>query len=119
MAVLKAVFALPRPELFPPLVPESGYTFPSGHALLAVGLYGGLAALIVARHPRSVWRWIAAAPLPVIALAICWCRVYQGVHYPTDVAAGGLAGVCWVTGCLTARHYARRRIDARAAAAAG
>jgi diacylglycerol kinase (ATP) len=117
MGVLKAAFALPRPDLFPALVPETGYTFPSGHALCATGLYGGLAALVVARHPRSAWRWAAAAVLAVLVLAICWCRVYQGVHYPMDVAAGVLAGVCWVSGCLVARHYARRRMAARAAAA--
>jgi diacylglycerol kinase (ATP) len=110
MAVLKTAFALPRPDLFPPLVPEKGYTFPSGHALLAVGLYGALAALIVSRNMRSATRWLIASLLVLLAVGICWSRIYQGVHYPIDVAAGILAGVWWVSGCLLARHYAQRRM---------
>ena len=49
--ILKALFARPRPAYFPPLVLESGYSFPSGHILASVALYGLLAVLL--------WRGIA------------------------------------------------------------
>src|SRR5438067_10371956 len=57
---LKQSFRLPRPDLFPWLPPEEGYTFPSGHALMGVCLYGYLAAVVVLDEPRRLRRWVAA-----------------------------------------------------------
>lgn len=44
--VLKILFARPRPRVFPPLVPENTYSFPSGHTLAAAALYDLLAILL-------------------------------------------------------------------------
>lgn len=111
---LKGVFVVARPAPVGDLVQIGGYSFPSGHALRGVGLYGGLAALLLAGHRRSVLRWVLAAGCTLLALAICWSRPYLGVHYPGDVAAGALAAVAWVSSCLVARHRVRVRLAARA-----
>jgi diacylglycerol kinase (ATP) len=111
MGVLKMIFQVPRPELFERLqaVTPGSYSFPSGHALRATGMFGFLAAVLVAGGPRRVWRWLAAAGCVLVAAAVCWSRVYIGVHWPTDVAAGAAAAAAWVTACMMARHYAKTR----------
>ncbi len=93
--VLKSVFQRARPELF-----DSGYTapfysFPSGHATIAVGFYGML-SLILAYHLRGFARWAVAFGGIVLVLLIGFSRLYLGVHYPTDVLAGFLAAPLWV-----------------------
>ena len=65
--------------------------------------------LLVSYGPRSAWRWLAAGIGGLLAVGICWSRVYLAVHWPTDVIAGGLAAAAWVAACFVARHYAMRR----------
>jgi len=111
IAVLKPAFGVARPEFFPHLAPADGLSFPSGHALNGTGLFGFLAALMVARgyHQRHPAWWAGAAACVLLAAGICWSRVYIGVHTPTDVAAGAVAATAWVAACLVARHYAMAR----------
>ena len=107
--VMKAAFGVDRPGLAGRVVPASWYSFPSGHALRAVGLFGCLAVLLLRVDPRAWWRWVVAAALLAVAAGVCWTRVYLGVHWPTDVVAGALAAAAWVGCCLIARHHIRRR----------
>jgi diacylglycerol kinase (ATP) len=108
--VLKALFAVPRPDLAPPLAAAEGFSFPSGHALRAVGLYGTLAALVIGHNPRAAWRWLCGVALGLLAAGVCWTRLYLGVHWLSDVAAGSLAAVVWVSGCLIVRASVRSRV---------
>jgi diacylglycerol kinase (ATP) len=110
-AVLKPAFAVARPDLFPPPHPARGYSFPSGHALRGVGVFGFLAAVAAMRgyaQRKVVW-WLVAVGCVALAVGVCWSRVYLGVHWPTDVIAGGLAAAAWLTACLIARYYAMTR----------
>lgn len=111
--LLKLSFARVRPEAFfdYPLPPSP--SFPSGHALYAVSVFGGLAALLSARLKHYALRiavWSGATALIVL---VGLSRVYLGVHYPSDVLAGYSVGVIWVTavafGDRLARHRRRRR----------
>lgn len=114
--VLKPFFGIARPNLFPSIAPAMGYSFPSGHALRGIGIYGFLAALAAVRgwqRRQPLW-WLLAIFWSVVGIAICWSRVYLGVHTPTDVIAGGLAASAWVATCLSARHYAMTRPRNRA-----
>ena len=94
--VLKLTFHRTRPLAFFGTSPSS-FSFPSGHALGSFCFYGILAAIL---SDRMVGRkskfliWLAAALLVgMIGLS----RIYLGVHYPSDVIAGYLAGAVWVT----------------------
>ena len=93
--VLKAVFRRARPELFDSGYTASFYSFPSGHATVAVGFYGAL-TLILAYRLRGLARWAVATGGVLLVLLIGFSRLYLGVHYPTDVLAGLLAAPLWV-----------------------
>lgn len=87
-----------RPTLFEPLVHETSFSFPSGHALLAVVFYGLLAYLAASAVKTQRARRFIFFLWIFLALAIGLSRLYLGVHYPTDVIAGYLAGFAWL--CL-------------------
>ena len=93
--VLKAVFGWARPELFDAGYEASFYSFPSGHATVAVGFYGAL-TLILAYRLRGYARWIVVILGVALVLLIGFSRLYLGVHYPTDVLAGFLAAPLWL-----------------------
>jgi undecaprenyl-diphosphatase len=94
--VLKYVFERARPELFDSGVVESTYSFPSGHATIAVGFYGTL-ALLLAWRATGLRRWLIMVAGVLLVLLIGFSRLYLGVHYPTDVLAGFLAAPLWVS----------------------
>ena len=113
--VLKSAFAIARPPFYPDSPPTSGSSFPSGHALRAVGIYGYLAAVALAHgfsRRRPGW-WVVSALSALLAVGVCWSRVYLGVHWPTDVIAGALAATVWVAACLVARHRGAIRAHRR------
>lgn len=101
---LKALFHRARPET---AFAALGYSFPSGHAFAAVTLYGMLAYWLARGIPRyRGWIWAAAI---LLVLLIGFSRIYLGVHYASDVAAGFAAGLPWLWGCLALpAHMAKR-----------
>lgn len=105
--VLKHLFQQPRPDLFESLAPETSYSFPSGHSLMSVCLYGYLSLLVLFEHPRKTWP--LALALLLLPLGIMASRLYLGVHWFTDVIAGGLVASFWLTICLMLRRVALRR----------
>ena len=92
---LKSLLQRARPELFDSGYAASFYSFPSGHATVAVGFYGTL-ALLLAWRLKGFWRWTVAAIGILLVLLIGFSRLYLGVHYPTDIIAGYLAAPLWV-----------------------
>ncbi|PSN19710.1 phosphatase PAP2 family protein [filamentous cyanobacterium CCP5] len=94
---LKLFFGKARPQLWPQLITETTYSFPSGHALGSMVLYGLIAYLVALRF--SQWaRWIYSAAVILIG-AIGFSRLYLGVHWPTDVLAGYSIGFLWLVVC--------------------
>ena len=99
----KELFARPRPDAGSAVPLPDSYSFPSGHALTAVVVFGVLAALLGGNAT-----YLAAA---AVALAIGASRVVLNVHYPSDVAAGFLLGLTILVLALAARSprsWARR-----------
>ena len=105
---LKHGFHRARPVPFFGVAPHS-YSFPSGHSLFSFCIYGVLAGLVARRiksHVLAAVVWIAAA---LLIAAIGLSRIYLGVHYPSDVLAGYLAGAIWVSGLIAADRIRKRR----------
>jgi undecaprenyl-diphosphatase len=111
--LLKISFARTRPEAFFDYPLPDSPSFPSGHALFAASVLGGLAALLTARLKHGPLRVVVWSGAIIIVLLIGFSRVYLGVHYPSDVLAGYSVAVIWVTfvalGDRLARHRRRRR----------
>jgi undecaprenyl-diphosphatase len=106
VAVLKAWFERPRPDVGSAIALPSSASFPSGHATAAVAGFGAAAVVIAERlpAPARVWVWTA-----VIAggLAVGLSRIVLNVHYVTDVLAGWCLGLAWLAACLLVRSRAR------------
>ena len=106
---LKAYFARARPDLAEALRHTSGYSFPSGHAMGATVVFGALSYLAFRIIPQ--WRWRAAAVAFAVSMivAIASSRIYLGVHWISDIAAGIAAGTLWIV-TTTVAYEAFRRI---------
>lgn len=96
--VLKGLFDRPRPELTAMMEFGPG-SFPSGHSTASAVIYLTLGLLLAGRTPNrslKVFYVLAAAFLTgLVGLS----RLYLGVHYPTDVAAGWSIGAAWALLC--------------------
>jgi membrane-associated phospholipid phosphatase len=92
---LKWIFQRERPSLNP-LVEVNSFSFPSGHAMSSFILYGAL-ILITTRITKS-WpiRLGVYAICTFMILTIGYSRIYLGVHFPSDVIAGFIAGCAWL-----------------------
>ncbi len=93
--------------------PTSG--FPSGHTAAAVCLYGALALIGGVLVKRRAYRRLFWAGAVIVPLAVAAGRLYRGMHFPSDVVAGALLGVMWLT--WMTRIYPLGKGAARAAEA--
>ncbi|MDX2240067.1 MAG: phosphatase PAP2 family protein [Leptolyngbyaceae cyanobacterium bins.302] len=96
---LKLVFNRIRPDLWQHLIVETSFSFPSGHALGSVVLYGAIAYLLSQTYPQ--WSKAIYALAGMLTGAISLSRLYLGVHWLTDVIAGISIGFLWLTICIT------------------
>ncbi len=105
---LKRYFARARPDVAEMLRQASGYSFPSGHAMVSTVLFATLSYLAIRSLPR--WRWKSAALAfgTTMIVSVALSRVYLGVHWISDVSAGIIAGLLWVTMTTVAYETWRR-----------
>jgi membrane-associated phospholipid phosphatase len=68
-------------------------SFPSGHTAASTAFYAG-AALIIAWHTRDLWfsKLIAVVGI-LLPITVAFCRMYRGMHYPTDTTTSFLLGL--------------------------
>ena len=94
--LFKLLFARARPALQSALIAETGYSFPSGHTLVAVCFYGVLAYFILKAVKSMRARTATLIVAIIIVFGIGFSRIYLGVHWPTDVLASFLLGAGWL-----------------------
>jgi undecaprenyl-diphosphatase len=92
---LKQLWSRPRPSEVPRLVETLGYSYPSGHSMGSAAILTTFAILswqyVRSAGQRAVIALVAALLIGLVGMS----RVYLGVHYPSDVAAGVALGVAW------------------------
>ncbi|MEG5058294.1 phosphatase PAP2 family protein [Microcoleus sp. A2-C5] len=110
--LLKQLFARDRPQLWERTVDVKFYSFPSGHAMISMIIYGLLGYLLGSRFPKQ--RWLIYSLTVVLIAAIGLSRLYLGVHWPTDVIAGYIAGFIWLLACIFSLQVWKEFHDSRA-----
>ncbi|HEU4735027.1 MAG TPA: phosphatase PAP2 family protein [Kofleriaceae bacterium] len=105
---LKVMFARERPRLFDKIALPTSYSFPSGHAMSALAIYGVVAAALIALYPLDRGpRRLAIGGAALLIATIGLSRIYLGVHWPSDVAGGFLGGVPPLIASVHAIHRGR------------
>ena len=104
---LKAIYQRARPTQLEGVLGVQSFSFPSGHAM-AAGAVFGILALVAWREVRGQGRWAVVVVCVGLALGVALSRVYLGVHYPTDVLAGLLAGALWADIVVLIWRFAAR-----------
>jgi membrane-associated phospholipid phosphatase len=113
---LKNTFQRVRPQLPNPWITESGWSFPSGHAMGSLVIYGMLAySLGLMTTSRALRLCIVFVAISLV-IAIGFSRIYLGVHYFSDVVAGYCAATFWLVLCITGNEVARRHRKLRSLA---
>lgn len=92
---LKTLVGRLRPVVDVPVASAPGNSFPSGHALGSIVVYGALLLVFLPAVGKR-WRPVLIALAALIVLAIGITRVALGVHYISDVIGGWLLGAAWV-----------------------
>jgi undecaprenyl-diphosphatase len=96
---LKLVYDRPRPDVVDHLVEIHTASFPSGHATMSAVVYLTLATLVMRLVDDAAVRIYVIAVAVLLTLVVGMSRIYLGVHWPSDVAAGWALGATWA--CLS------------------
>ena len=93
--ILKSILRRPRPTEFR-LINETGYSFPSGHAMVSMAFYGFLIYLIYKNIKNKYLKTILIIILSLLIIAIGISRIYLGVHYVSDIIGGFLISISYL-----------------------
>ena len=107
--LLKWGFDRPRPDLVAHGHAVYTSSFPSGHSMMSAVVFLTLGVLLATTQTKPVMQIyiLSIAVLGTVAVGIS--RVYLGVHWPTDVLAGWLAGTGWALLCWIIADLLRDR----------
>lgn len=90
--IVKRIIGRSRPDKINWLVVEKGYSFPSGHTMIAIAFYGLVIYFITKSNIKKYSKILLSIILSLLILLIGLSRIYLGVHYFSDVIGGLLWG---------------------------
>ena len=93
--LLKSMFMIPRPDI-QTLIEESGYSYPSGHAMLSLAFYGFIIYLGIKRRDSSLKKLGIIIFFSLLILLIGFSRIYLGVHHFSDIIGGYLISLTYL-----------------------
>lgn len=97
--ILKRAIDRARPGI-EHLVSVETLSYPSGHAMSAMAFYGFTIYLLLTFKFNKILKVVLVVFLIVLIINIGISRIYLGVHYPSDVIGGFIAGFIWVIFCI-------------------
>lgn len=104
---IKSIYERPRPTIHR-LMDISGYSFPSGHTMMAVSLYAMIVYILWPNLRKHTHRVILISMSFIIACMIALSRIYVGVHYPTDILGGIVCSAAVLTFLLSFDQWIRQ-----------
>ena len=87
--VIKLIFRRPRPEVRR-LVVEKSFSFPSGHTMAAVTLYGVLIFFVMRSKLNKGLRIAISMVLGLFPIGVAVSRIYLGAHFASDVIGAAI-----------------------------
>jgi undecaprenyl-diphosphatase len=111
--LLKLGFDRARPDLVPHGSVVYTSSFPSGHSMMAAVTYLTLGALLARVEASIRMKTYLLSVAVILTVLVGVSRVYLGVHWPTDVAAGWAVGAAWALACslVMRRLQTRGRVE--------
>ena len=85
--IIKYIVRRDRPDVLR-LISQGVYSFPSGHAMISVCVYGFLFYLDCSKIKKPWLKYISATILGILIIGVGISRIYVGVHYASDIIAG-------------------------------
>lgn len=114
--IVKRVMERSRPELWDAVYPRHNFSFPSGHATQSMAI---LVATLILLGPSRLRMPLIVCGVTYVSL-VGLCRMYLGLHYPTDVLAGWALSLAWVCAVsLLCEFLAPKRVPADSGAYVG
>jgi membrane-associated phospholipid phosphatase len=99
-SITKEGYDRPRPTAGSPIELPSSTSFPSGHAMTGIAVFGLLGLLVACERASRRARIAAIAAGFGLGALIGASRVVLNVHFLTDVLAGAALGLAWLSLCL-------------------
>jgi len=116
--MLKGLIDRPRPDL-ERLVEGTGPSFPSGHVMAAVALWGLLPPIVALVTHRRRWWWASVLLSSTVILLVAAARVYLGVHWLSDVVGALVLGSVYLLGVELLLDWHHERVACKAFIAHG
>ena len=98
--LLKGLIERPRPDIVPHETSAALSSFPSGHAMMSAVVFLTLGALLALSSEDTRIKFYILFWSVFMTVIVGISRVYLGVHWPTDIIAGWIAGSIWALLCL-------------------
>ena len=104
--ILKNYYQIDRPSINAQ-IDAIGYSFPSGHAMGSLTLYGFIIYLVIKSTLSLIKKILFSTVLISIIALVSISRIYLSAHYPSDVIGGQASGLAWLLVCIITLELVR------------